>query len=109
MAHSLIQLRLSTYANIIIIYNVADSQRPVVAQRQSVTVKPTGCEFNPHSKIMKYLLKFIFPFLRSGVEDKRGVEFCHSTRNASRFGRMGEWSVLTLGSLCLPRSVRDIA
>ena len=34
---------------------------------------------------MKYLLKFIFPFLGSGVEVKRGVEFCHSTRNASRF------------------------
>ena len=33
---------------------------------------------------MKYLLKFIFPFLRSGVEAKCGVEFCHSTRNASR-------------------------
>ena len=29
---------------------------------------------------MKYLLKFIFPFLRSGVEDKRGVEFCHSRK-----------------------------
>ena len=35
-------------------------------------------------KEMKYLLKFIFPFLRSGVEATRGVEFCHSTRNASR-------------------------
>ena len=33
---------------------------------------------------MKYLLKFIFPNLRSGVEAKRGIEFCHSTRNASR-------------------------
>ena len=33
---------------------------------------------------MKYLLKFIFPFLRSGVEVKRGVEFCHSIRKASR-------------------------
>ena len=33
---------------------------------------------------IKYLLKFIFPFLRSGVEAKRGVEFCHLTRNASR-------------------------
>ena len=33
---------------------------------------------------MKYLLKFIFPFLRSGVEAKRDVEFCHSTRNVSR-------------------------
>ena len=29
----------------------------------------------------KYLLKFIFKFLRSGVEVKRGVEFCHSTHN----------------------------
>ena len=33
---------------------------------------------------MKYLLKFIFPFLCSGVEVKRGVEFCRSTRNVSR-------------------------
>ena len=33
---------------------------------------------------MKYLLKFRFPFLRSGVEAKRGVEFCHSKRNAPR-------------------------
>ena len=33
---------------------------------------------------MKYLLKFILPFLRSAVEAKRGVEFCHSTRNTSR-------------------------
>ena len=30
------------------------------------------------------LVKFIFPFLRSGVEVKRGVKFCHSTRTASR-------------------------
>ena len=53
------------------------------AAAQGVTVKPTGCGFDPHEE-MKYLLKFIFPFLRSGVEVKRGVEFCHSTRNASR-------------------------
>ena len=33
---------------------------------------------------MKYLLKFIFPFLRSGAEAKPGVESCHSTRNAPR-------------------------
>ena len=33
---------------------------------------------------MKYLLKFKFPFLRSGVEAKRGVGLCHLTRNASR-------------------------
>ena len=33
---------------------------------------------------MKYLPKFIFPLIRPGVEAKRGVEYCHSTRNASR-------------------------
>ena len=38
----------------------------------------------PTTDEMKYLLKFIFPFLRSGVDIKRGVDSCHSTRNASR-------------------------
>ena len=33
---------------------------------------------------MRYLFKFIFPFLCSVDEAKRGVEFCHSTRNTSR-------------------------
>ena len=32
---------------------------------------------------MKFLLTFTFPFLRSGVEAGRGVEFCLSARNAS--------------------------
>ena len=32
---------------------------------------------------MKYLFIFIFSFLRSGVEAKRGLEFRNSTRNAS--------------------------
>ena len=45
---------------------------------------------------MKYLLKFIFPFLRSGVEAKGGVEFCHSTRNASRIRQKAVW-----GTECL--------
>ena len=33
---------------------------------------------------MEYLFNFIFPFLRSSVEAKSGVEFSHSTRNTSR-------------------------
>ena len=33
---------------------------------------------------VKYLFTFVFSFLRSIVEAKRGVEFRHSTRNASR-------------------------
>ena len=33
---------------------------------------------------MTYVLKFLFPFLRSGIQAKRGVEFYHLPRNASR-------------------------
>ena len=33
---------------------------------------------------IQYLFKFIIPFLLSGVEAKRGVEFRHSTCNAFR-------------------------
>ena len=51
---------------------------------------------------MKHLFKFIFPFLRSGVEAKCDVEFHQSARNASRIQ-----SVFTLGSLCLPCCVRE--
>ena len=46
---------------------------------------------------MKYLFKFIFSFLRSGVETKRRVEFRHSTHNASRIHQ----KVGTLSSLCV--------
>ena len=53
------------------------------AEAQSVTVKPTGLGVRSPLEEMKYLLKFIFTFLRSGVEVKHGVEFCHLTRNAS--------------------------
>ena len=50
---------------------------------------------------MKYL--FIFSFLSFGVEAKRGVEFGHSTSNASRIRRkVANGSALILGSLCLP-------
>ena len=59
--------------------------RSVVAQRHKVR--------SPLEE-MKYLLKFIFPFLRSGVEVQRGVEFCHSTRNASRIRQKGGNGVL---------------
>ena len=58
------------------------------AEAQNVTAKLNGCGFDPHSrKLNVYLIKFYFHFLRSGVEAKRGVEFRHSTCNASRFWR----------------------
>ena len=45
-------------------------------------------KFSMKKVLIKYL---IFSFLRSGVEAKRGVELCHLTRNASKFG--GKWGV----------------
>ena len=51
---------------------------------QSVTVKATGCGFDPH---FKSLFKCIFSFLCSGIEAKRVVQFRHSTRNAFRIWR----------------------
>ena len=45
-------------------------------------------------KEIKYLFKFIFLFLRSGVETKSGIEFRHSTRNVSKIRRqMGNSAV----------------
>ena len=35
-------------------------------------------------KEMKYIFKFIFPFLRSGVDTRRSVKLRHSTRNGSK-------------------------
>ena len=58
-----------------------ETSRGAVAQ--SVTVKVWVWVRSPLEE-MKYVLKYIFPFLCSGVEAKRGVEFCHSTRKASR-------------------------
>ena len=73
-----------------------------------MTVKSTGCGFDPPLEDMKYLFIFIFPFVRSGVEAKRGVEFSQPLntqclQNSAENG--GERSVLILGSLCLPCSV----
>ena len=51
-------------------------------EHKRVTVNASGCGFDSNSR--KYL---IFSFFGSGVEAKRGFEFCHSTRNASRIRR----------------------
>ena len=55
------------------------------AGAQSVTAKLTGCGVDLEE--MKYILKFIFLFRRSGVEAKHGVELCHSTM-PPEFGRI---------------------
>ena len=52
---------------------------------------------------VKYLFTFLFSFLRSGVE---GAALSSATQHAMP-PELGEWSVLTLGSLCLPCCARD--
>ena len=37
---------------------------------QRLTVSVTGCGCESHSRLLKYLFKFIFPFFRSGVQAK---------------------------------------
>ena len=64
------------------------------AEAQSVTVKSTGCGFNPHSE----LFIFIFSFLCSGV----GGFVRYSAESGKR-------SVIRLGSLYLLCCVRDTA
>ena len=68
-----------------------------------MTAKSTDCGFEWGLEDMKYKFKFIFSFVRSGIEVKRGVISAES----------GEWSVSTLPSLlCLcvaePKRVIDL-
>ena len=60
------------------IINLVEANRSGGAQ--SVTVKPSGCGFDLYSREMKYLFKFIFPFLRSGVE----AAVCEIQRKADK-------------------------
>ena len=53
------------------------------AAARGVTAKPAGCGFDSHSRRRNIYLNLYFHFF-AGVEVKRGVEFCHSTRNDSR-------------------------
>ena len=57
---------------------------------------------------VKYLFTFIFSFLRSAINTKGGVEFRHSTLNASNSAKSGERRVLTLGLFCRHYRMRDI-
>ena len=52
-----------------------------VSRSAMVTRKATDCRFDSYPRKEKYLVVL---FLRSGVEARRGVEFRHSTCNASR-------------------------
>ena len=54
----------------------------IVAQRHKVVTVTRRLWVRSPLEEKKYLFKCIFPFLRSGVETRTGVEFRHSTRNA---------------------------
>ena len=59
-------------------------------------------------KIVAHNFEFEFEFFNI-FEAKRGVDFHHSTRNASRIWQnvMENGVLATLGFLCLPYRVRD--
>ena len=57
------------------------TQWPVVAQRHKCGCKTDWLLVRSPLEEMKYLLTFIFSFLRSGFEAEGGVKFCHSTHN----------------------------
>ena len=71
----------------IYINNYVEANRGAEAQR--LTIKTTNCGFDRLEET-KYLIKFIFLFLRSGVQAKRGLEFRHSTSNAFKIPRKVE-------------------
>ena len=60
---------------------------PVVAQGAKCDCKNDWSWFRSPLEEMKYLLKIIFPFLRSGVEARCRVELFHSTRKPPEFGK----------------------
>ena len=73
-----------------------------MAQRHKVVTVTRRLWVRSPLEEKKYLFKCIFPFLRSGVAAKRGVEFRHSTRHASEI-TLGYTRFLlsALGSHCL--------
>ena len=57
--------------------------------KKTYNVYETGRVARPRL-VVGSIRTFIFPFLRSGVDAKRGVEFRHSARNASTVRRKAE-------------------
>ena len=78
--------------------------RPVLAQGNKGVAKRGRFWVGFPLEVMKYL---IFSLLRSGVEVKRGVEFCTQYLQIQNSAESGKRSVSILGSLHLPRYMRD--
>ena len=79
------------------------------AVAQSVTVKPTGCGFDLHSRRWNIYLNLYFHFF--ALVSRTSAALNSATQHAMppESAEKGERSVLALGSLCVPCSVRDTA
>ena len=77
-----------------------------------MTVKSTGCVFNLHSRkwnIYLHLYIHFFALVSRQSELRRHWVPPVNTQCLQNSAESGERSILTLGSLCLPCCVRDIA
>ena len=85
-----------------------EASRDAVAQ--SVTVKLTGCGFDPRSIRWNIYLNLFFHFF--ALVSRLSAALSSATQHAMppEFGRKwGTECLMTLGSLCLPCCVRDTA
>ena len=96
-----------TYQYIIIVFKyffeqfllIRKSLEAIVTQGTRLRVTRRLCVQSPLGGMNYYLSIFSFP--RSGTKVKHGVEFCHSTRNASKNSRgSGERSVSAYSAMC---------
>ena len=79
------------------------------AGTQSVTRKPTGCGFDPHSRRWNIYLNLYWHFF--ALVSRRSAALSSATQHAipPDSVKSGAWIVLILGILCLSCFVRDTA
>ena len=71
------------------------------AGAQSVTVKPTGCGFDPHSRRWNIYFNLYFHFIALVSNTAQCWVLPINTQCLQNSAESGERSVLTIGSLCL--------
>ena len=84
-----------------------EARRGAVAQ--SVTVKPTGCGFDSHSRRLNIYLNLYFHFFALVSRQNAALSSATSNVMPPEFGRKWGTECLTLVFLCLPCCVRDTA
>ena len=77
------------------------------AAPRGVTVKPTGCGFDPHSRRWNIYLNLYFHFFALVSRLSRCWVLPLNRQCLQNSAESGECNVSTLGSLCLPCCVRD--